>query len=189
MANNRICSVDGCRKPAKARGWCNTHYERWRKNGGPIAYAPKSPIGDRFSEKYEVNDTGCWIWSGSKDERGYGRFGTGGSGVSEGAHRVSYKLYVGPIPKGHIVCHRCDVPSCVNPAHLFLGTHQENMTDRNQKGRAARGIRNGKSKLDESLVRLIRSSTLSERHLAASLGFHRGTINAVKSGRTWSHIK
>jgi hypothetical protein len=144
---------------------------------------------DRFNQKYipEPN-SGCWLWTAATDACGYGSFGIGGSGNSIKAHRVSYKLFKGSIPKGKIICHSCDTPSCVNPDHLFCGTDAENIADRDKKRRTAKGIYNGKSKLTEELVTLIRRSDLSERALAAQLGFSRGTINAVRSGRTWSHI-
>ncbi len=189
MAAISICSVDGCCKPAKSRGWCNTHYERWRINGAPTALAPKATLEERFHSKYEVDAFGCWIWTGARHGDGYGHFGVGGSGVHEKAHRVSYKIHVGPIPDGLIVCHKCDVRPCVNPDHLFLGTYQDNIDDAVSKGRMAVGERSGVSRLTEDDVRLIRESPLSERKIATLLGVHRGTVNAVRSGRTWGHLK
>lgn len=88
--------------------------------------------------------TGCWQWHGCKDgqprgdsdRRGeYGRFALDGYHMM-GAHRAAYLLFRGSIQPGHHVCHRCDVPSCVNPDHLFLGTLNDNMADQIRKGRA-----------------------------------------------------
>lgn len=79
------------------------------------------------------SDSDCWLWLGDLSEWGYGVFSV--NHVGRGAHRVAYEYANGPIPEGMKVCHRCDVPPCVNPAHLFLGTHQDNMDDKVSKGR------------------------------------------------------
>lgn len=77
--------------------------------------------------------TSCWLWIGSKTGSGYGKLKRKGKFYT--AHRVSWEVYNGPIPKGMLVLHTCDVRNCVNPKHLFLGTHQDNMDDMVRKGR------------------------------------------------------
>lgn len=90
--------------------------------------------GERFWPKVHKT-SGCWIWMAAKGTNGYGRFHRGTRNHWEPAHRVSWILTCGSIPKGMFVLHHCDVPLCVNPAHLFLGTHRDNMADAVTKGR------------------------------------------------------
>jgi len=77
----------------------------------------------------------CWLWAGARFPTGYGAINEGGRGKILYAHRLMWTFTSGPIPDGYFVCHRCDTPPCCNPAHLFLGTHLENMADMVAKGR------------------------------------------------------
>lgn len=93
----------------------------------------RESMQDRFEAKVSpVPHAGCWLWTGAETGTGYGAFWAHGE---RRAHRVSYRLYKGPIPNGMVVCHRCDTPLCVNPEHLFLGTQRDNMLDASRKGR------------------------------------------------------
>ena len=94
------------------------------------------PIEVRFNDnKYEVNEiTGCWEWKRATNNIGYGMFRIK-QGLMRTAHRVSYELFKGPIPKGMVVCHKCDNPKCVNPDHLWVGTMKDNIRDMDNKGR------------------------------------------------------
>ena len=98
---------------------------------------PIRPIADRIKERVTVSDRGCWLWNGPIFKDGYGCIGIKRTGPQR-AHRVSYAKFVGPIPNGLWVLHRCDTPACVNPEHLFLGTAYDNAIDREGKGRANR---------------------------------------------------
>ena len=104
---------------------------------GVPGMAGKTPI-QRFSEKYEVSESGCWLWRSTIVFKGYGQFYL--NGKSRFAHRASWLLHKGAIPGGLFVCHTCDVPRCVNPEHLFLGTNKDNMQDMARKGRGRKPL-------------------------------------------------
>lgn len=106
-------------------------------------------------------DGDCLVWSGACRNKGYGVIRAGGKGSSIVAvHRLAYELWVGPIPDGLFVLHRCDNPPCCNPAHLFLGTHADNMRDMVAKGRgrAPAGAANPRCRLSPEIVAAVRSA-------------------------------
>lgn len=125
----------------------------------------------RFLEKFVEAESGCWQWTAAKNKRGYGKLADGNRGWVL-AHRFSYEMYVGKIAQGKEVCHKCDNPGCVNPSHLFIGTHSENMSDCKKKGRAVGHKRelNPNAKLTEEDVFEIRNSNLSKEELAKKFG-------------------
>ena len=137
----RICSIEGCEKNRESRGWCQKHYQRWRAHGNPLKTLTNNgkSLRERFEMKIEFRlASDCHWFTGFKDSSGYGQIR--GPGKLLKAHRVAYELYVGSIPNGdgyHGMCvlHKCDNPSCINPDHLFLGTHQDNMDDKVNKNR------------------------------------------------------
>lgn len=96
--------------------------------------AHRVPLPERLRRHYRVDpSTGCWVWTGRVRTLGYGVMRIEGRDTA--AHRVSYEIHVGPIPAGLFICHRCDRPPCVNPAHLFAGTPKDNHHDMMTKGR------------------------------------------------------
>ena len=147
------------------------------------------PLLDRFMAKVSPEpNSGCWLWDGSLNRNGYGQFRQGGGKELTTAQRAAYQLLIGQIPTGIQVLHKCDVPCCVNPQHLFLGTIQDNMADRNAKKRHAHGERMGSAKLTEADVLSIRASTESNKILAARYGRGIATIQHARSGRYWKHL-
>ena len=132
----------------------------------------------------------CWTWTASKLTHGYGAFGVGMKRIS--AHRFSWTLHFGEIPKGMVVCHKCDNPPCVNPNHLFLGTDADNQRDKKLKGRSARGESNSKAKLTEDNVQEIRrliKDGLSSRKIAERFGVRHAAILTIKNGKNWSWLE
>ena len=142
---------------------------------------------ERFEEKVcpEPN-TGCHLWTASSASHGYGQFKLNGKHVL--SHRVAYELYVGPIPEGMYVCHTCDVRVCVNPEHLFLGTHADNMKDRNGKGRQARGEDHGCARLTEELALEIYHAAGTQIEITKKYGVSRSLVSKIKNKKKWSHI-
>lgn len=141
-------------------------------------------------------NSGCWLWCGSVNRRGYGKAHLGHEQL---AHRVAWKLSGGAIPRGAHVLHRCDTPSCVNPSHLFVGTHADNMRDKVAKGRQARfaGSDHPSAKLSVESVREIRAAVLPRnrwspslrRQLAAKFGVSESAIKQVRSRRSWACVQ
>jgi hypothetical protein len=129
-----------------------THYHRARRNGTTDDKTPT--FSQRFWAKVKKTET-CWTWTAYRDPQGYGTFSVGprATHAPHRAHRVAWELTNGQIPDGSLVLHRCDNPSCVNPKHLFLGTHQDNQRDKVAKGRQATGLRNGKHTKPEKTPR------------------------------------
>jgi hypothetical protein len=153
-----------------------------------------------------VDKTGeCWIWTGMTNQRptsptghnpSYGRFKLNGKITV--AHRVSYTIHHGQIPPGLCVCHRCDVPLCVNPDHLFLATQRENVADCDRKGRSRRDLagRRGpthhKAILNPDMVRQIRQDRANggmfQWQIAIKHKVSKGTVESVLQGKTWKHV-
>lgn len=125
-----MCSVENCPNLIIARGLCNIHYRRYIKSGSTDAPF-RMTDEERFMSKVDKGDgLGCWEWIGDKSYQGYGRF-TFGNNPAVPAHRVSYEMFIGPIPEGlvidHVAARGCQGWSCVNPEHLEPVTQQENV--------------------------------------------------------------
>jgi hypothetical protein len=149
-------------------------------------------LEDKLGPKDPV--TGCIEWTAGRNKAGYGRINRGRRG--EGtvlAHRLVWELKHGPIPPGMEVCHSCDNPPCCNDVHLYLGTHQENMADRDAKGRGnqVKGEDSGRSKLttaDVLKIRRLLAAGELQRVIAADFGVLHQTVSKIKSGKLWKHL-
>jgi hypothetical protein len=184
-----------------------------------FAVARIVPIEDRFWKYVDQSSQpdACWLWTGSVDENGYGHVGVDGHTVR--SHRISWELAHGPVPDKMHVLHNCptgDDPACVNPAHLWLGTHTENMRDRSTKGHhpgtthlekfpcgdrhwaamhpelVSRGENRSDSKLTNGAVREIRrkrdNGTAKLTELAEEFGVSISAISNVALRKTWKHV-
>lgn len=127
----------------------------------------------------------CWLWTASTNADGYGKLGLGRGNVL--AHRVAWRLAFGYFPVANCL-HKCDVPSCVNPFHLFLGSQRDNMVDKTAKGRNARGEQHGSAKLQLQQVQELRARRLSGesvKTLSASFGVGQAQVRRICKGERW----
>lgn len=160
------------------------------------ARGERRSLADRFWEKVEIrSDKECWPWLGARDSGGYGLIDDG-TGRTVKSNRVA--LLLGGVELGDLhVLHCCDHPWCCNPAHLFLGTHIDNMRDRERKGRGKPpptliGSANAAARLDEYDVRAIRCLMRAGARLrlvAAEFAVSQSNIRMIVSRKTWKHIQ
>lgn len=151
----------------------------------------------RFSEKYVVHESGCWLWTAAKSGTGYGKFRVGKRSFD--AHVISWRIANGgePVPVGKLVMHSCDVRGCVNPAHLSIGSTSENMRYAYRDGRLDHVIRRGcnckHSKLTPDLVReiwkLFQPRRFGARRIASALGVSEVSVAQVLKGQSWTHVR
>lgn len=154
---------------------------------GVYTRALRNPA-DVFAERFEAEpNSGCWIWTGTRNSQGYGRMRAWGE--ERYAHRVSWELHRGPIGSSQEVCHRCDTPLCVNPDHLFLGTHAENLRDMRAKGRHAHGPGRFAKRLNALDVYLIRLAAnllpISNCAIARTWRVTHQYVWAIVRNRSW----
>lgn len=160
----------------------------------------KKSAEDRFWEKVNKTET-CWLWTGSIRGGGYGKFSVDKKMV--GVHRFSWILHYGSIPavpdtdyRGTCVLHKCDVPSCVRPDHLFLGSNLDNVRDRDLKGRAGGGSLPGEkqaqSKLNTAQVLEIRTcyktGLYTQKDLSRTFGVSQPVISLIINRKDWTHV-
>ena len=148
------------------------------------------PDAERFEVKWVACECGCHIWTGYRDQDGYGRFWL--DGKNRGAHRISYESNIGHVPDGLCVLHECDNPGCVNPDHLFLGTPADNVRDMASKGRhgAAHGEQHYNAKLTVEDVRDIRKlrGKFTQGALAEMYGISQAHVSRIQVGTSWKEV-
>ena len=163
---------------------CNYPKPRNRQGTKP------KPIAERFWPKVAVSGPlECWLWTAATNGEGYGVFR--GRQCRTSAHRTSYELAHGPIPEGLIVRHSCDNPTCVNPAHLLVGTHRDNTNDKLERERQARGVGTNTARLSEAEVAEIRLRVdrgEKVRGVARRFGIDHSNVSRIKNRKTWKHL-
>lgn len=190
----KLCEC-GCGNPApiakrnnKGRGYVKGQPIRFINGHNGIE--PKKRFWKKV-DKRGPND--CWEWQASTYSSGYGRIAIGGRGGGMAlAHRFSWELHNGAIADGLYVLHICDHTKCCNPAHLFLGTHDDNMTDMVNKGRQAKGVGHGVAKLTPEKVRHIRTLAkmgAMRQSIANRFGVGKTTIGEIIAGKRWKHVE
>lgn len=175
---------------ARVQPWCGN---KLCLNPSHLAHGDEA----RFWAKVQkMGDDDCWVWTAGQDKDMYGKFRLckDGKKIDIRAHQYSWQLFAGrPAPPGARVCHKCDHPYCVNPAHLFLGTTSDNNRDRDQKGRQAKGETQGKVKLTEEKVREIRklyaTGEYTKQQLADLFSVVRSVIYGIVNNKSWKHVK
>ena len=155
-------------------------------------YTPHNPIKKFWLRVDKQSNEACWVWKGYCLPNGYGRLRW--NKRLEYAHRIAYLLTYGELPGEKEVCHKCDNPSCCNPKHLFLGTHQENMQDRETKQRGVRyrGENSPHAKLTATQViemrRMYAASERTQESIAELFGISCGHVHRILTRKKWASI-
>lgn len=188
------CKIKNCSKSVRSYGMCQTHYYRWYVHGDPeiVMITPAAtPMRERLTpDKWDVSpgplESPCWIWNRLVVQpSGYGTLKFHQKSIK--AHRAMYSEFVGPIPEGLLVLHKCDVRLCVNPEHLFVGTNDDNMKDMAEKkrGRGARGATDEEMRRAKAMIR----GGMSQAEVSKITGISPSTLSLAMSGKLYRDIE
>lgn len=191
MNHPGVCAVDGCDRKYYAKLHCRLHWERLYMNGTTerAHIAPGTPAGERL-ERLSERVGECIEFTGYRDKNGYGSLTI--DGVYVRAHRLAFEIAHGEVPEGLFVRHKCDNPPCINPDHLESGTPADNMRDKAERVRAAKGTDNAAAKLtdaDVRRIRALRSAGWTYGELSALFDVGNSTVGRVVRGSHWKHVE
>ncbi len=177
------CKMENCGKPLHCKGFCKSHYQQQWSTGSPEIKRP-NPHGtpeERFWRKVvNAGPDECWTWVGQKDKDKYGMLRVGSTIMR--AHRFSYILHRGEIPDGLLALHTCNNTLCVNPNHLYLGTHDDNMEDRKESGHYATGENHPMAKLSNEQAEQVRMATGTYEEIGGRFGISKYQVGNIKRG-------
>jgi hypothetical protein len=189
----RSTSCEMCEAPFKPQA------SDVRRGYGRFCSVPCSRLARRLNSdptgrfmasfRQENGEQRCWEWSGARLPRGYGVIRVHGEQMK--AHRYAWQLFCGPIPDGLWVLHRCDNPPCVNPKHLFLGTHADNVADKVAKGRHTKGEQFRQAKLTDAAVhqiRTLRAQGMSIHNIGRRFGIGKSSVSRIVRRQSWRHV-
>lgn len=188
-----VCSIEGCGKKHKARGFCVAHYERLKRHGDPLGGRTGTGEAEKFFKTVVLSHSGeeCLFWPYARMKSGYGRVTF--DGVQHNAHRLVCIISNGEPPSsGHEASHTCGNgdKGCVNPGHLVWETPKENTARRMMHGKVPRGTGHRLSKLTESIVEDIRRSppNVSCSALAKKYDVSRSAVELARNYTSWRHV-
>jgi len=149
------------------------------------------PVKDKIFNNIKKNENGCWEWTGGLSARGYASMHYEGKRTP--LHRLSYILFRGPIPNDKLACHTCDNKKCINPDHIYIGTHKTNFRDAKERNRlrTRRGSAHPSSKLNEDKVRFIRfhyQNGFDIREMSSFFGVTKSILYQTAKGQRWKHV-
>lgn len=194
------CLIDDCGLPIRARGRCHRHYVAWyRATAGtirkPARNLKRRTVAERFASKVDRRGPDeCWPWLPPSHKSGHGEFYVSPERGKVPSHTFALELATGaPCPPGREGCHHCDNPPCCNPAHIYYGTRQDNVSDMISRGRIPRGTQKPQAKLTEDAVLAMRERFAGGESmgiLSAEYGVSDGLVSAIVNGRRglWSHV-
>ena len=140
----------------------------------------------RLQRSISIDESGCWLWTGFTIGPGYGKLSWHGKVIR--SNRASYEAWNGPIPDGMHVLHVCDVRNCINPDHLWLGTHDDNMADMKRKGRVNFGETHCSAKLTVKQVLEIRADERPQGQISKAFDIAQSTVGKIKRRKIWARV-
>ena len=188
----KTCTIDGCDIKHYGKGYCMKHFGRFRDHGENKSSWYDFSETERFYQKTKLNqNTGCLEWTGGLNTWGYGQASI--NKTTKLAHRHSYEISVGEIPKGMLCCHHCDNPKCIEPSHLFIGTNADNAKDKVLKNRqkSMKGESCVTHKLKDCNIRALRELNKSGMKISVITDLFRISRTQayrIINNQSWAHV-